>query len=103
RGAKAVGDSLVAPADPEADPVAARAAATTARATARPAAEEPDRPLGPEPASDARPSNRAPSPVPMSQTIWSGQDGPRDSLGLAASATSSLASGPGGALEPIGA
>jgi hypothetical protein len=78
RGARAVGDTLVAPAEPSADGPAVTKAVATARgagrlaATAEPAADD----GGPR---DARSRDRAPSPVPMSQTIWSGGEPlPRD-------------------------
>ena len=77
RGAKAVGDSLVAPADIDRGPgwrdprVGDR---PPERRPGRRSAGQGDRAGGRR--MTPRPSNRAPSPVPMSQTIWSGQDGP---------------------------
>ncbi|MEO8230524.1 MAG: DNA translocase FtsK [Chloroflexota bacterium] len=80
RGARAVGDSLVAPAEPDAvDGTPAREAITT-RATDRPmpvpSAPHVNGDDGGLPAN--RSSTRAPSPVPMSQTMWSGDGALRE-------------------------
>ena len=103
RGARVVGDTLVPAADPNAPEVVAARTATTARATSRTAAvpiQEDPVPAA-EPGPDQRASSRAPSPVPMSQTIWAGQDGaPRDPNGGAA-VDPRLGPGSGGLLEPV--
>lgn len=99
RGARAVGDSLVAPVDPDAvEPAPAPPkGATTARATARPMPV----PTLPRAGDDdvgldaVRASNRAPSPVPMSQTIWSSEGAVREPTGGAALAR------PGWALDAL--
>jgi hypothetical protein len=84
RGARAAADTLAPPADPDmvAAAAAARAAAAASRGASRAVpvapAPSPVRPPAIEPPpDDARSSTRAPSPVPMSQTIWSAHDGPR--------------------------
>jgi DNA segregation ATPase FtsK/SpoIIIE-like protein len=84
RGARAVGDSLVAPVDPDAVEAASTKGATAARAAARPL-PVPSAPHADDDAAIAaiRSSNRAPSPVPMSQTIWSGDGTPREPGGPA--------------------
>ena len=103
RGARAVGDTLVPATDPNAPEPAPSRAATTARATAR-ATGVPIEPAALEgPPDDPRPSSRAPSPVPMSQTIWAGQDGAaRDPLGGQVIQPAPVA-GSGGLFEPVGA
>jgi hypothetical protein len=96
RGARAVGDTLVPAAEPQPGGPTVTKAAATARGTARPAAARSDE----EPSEDLRATSRAPSPVPMSQTIWAGGDGaPRDSGGLAPAPNPGAALG--GALAPV--
>jgi len=85
RGARAVGGTLTAPAEIADDEgTTTRATATAAtRGAARPTtAAATERPIDDaEPDDDHRASSRAPSPVPMSQTIWAGQAGlPREPL-----------------------
>jgi hypothetical protein len=80
RGARAVGGSLVAPDDGDGLEPGPATEVNVARATARPAAAA----SGPRAGEDdpglaaIRSSTRAPSPVPMSQTIWSGEGAPRE-------------------------
>jgi hypothetical protein len=80
RGARAVGGSLVAPGDPDAVESGPAKGATTARATARPMPLPTTPPAGDDDAGleAIRSSSRAPSPVPMSQTIWSSEGAPRE-------------------------
>jgi hypothetical protein len=80
RGARAVGDTLVPPADPDAVGAASARGATAVRATARPVpvSETPRTDVDDEGLAANRASTRAPSPVPMSQTIWSGDGTLRD-------------------------
>ena len=82
RGARAVGDTLVPATDPNAVDARPAKAVAVARPV-RPTAAAPLPQAGPavEDPADTRSATRAPSPVPMSQTIWAGGDGPaRDSL-----------------------
>ncbi len=81
RGARAAADTLAPPADPEVVAAAAAAKAAAAqREASRPvpvAAAPVTSRVAPDDANDdTRASTRAPSPVPMSQTIWSANDGP---------------------------
>jgi DNA segregation ATPase FtsK/SpoIIIE, S-DNA-T family len=96
RGARAVGDTLVPAVEPQPGGPTVTKAAATARGTARQApATAQARPGDEEPPEDVRSTSRAPSPVPMSQTIWSGGDGtPRDASGLAPSPAPGVALGP---------
>ena len=102
RGARAVGDTLVPAVDPDAVEPAATRTATTAKATARTTAVpiQDDPVVAVDPAPD-RGSNRAPSPVPMSQTIWAGQDGPPREPDGGAPPEPRPGSGSGGLLEPV--
>jgi hypothetical protein len=96
RGARAVGDSLVAPVDPDAVEASPAKGVTTARATARPMPVVSGPGASDEDAELAiRQSTRAPSPVPMSQTIWSGEGAPREPGG------GQVLPRPSWALEPI--
>jgi FtsK/SpoIIIE family/FtsK alpha domain/Ftsk gamma domain len=104
RGARAVGDSLVpAAGSPPVGPTVTKAEAT-ARGAVRPEPPPaPSRVTGGEPADDLRPTSRAPSPVPMSQTIWSGSDGPpRDRGAISAPASPGSAGGGGLGLSASG-
>ncbi len=99
RGARAVGDTLVPAADPNAVESRPAKAVAVARPV-RPAAGAPLSQPGPavEDPADTRSATRAPSPVPMSQTIWAGGDGPaRDPLapvpGLTAGPLESIPAG----------
>ncbi|MGZ8502034.1 MAG: DNA translocase FtsK, partial [Candidatus Limnocylindrales bacterium] len=80
RGARAVGDSLVPALDPDAVEPAPGKGAPTARAEARPlpipgTSRAADNDAG---LQASRSTSRAPSPVPMSQTIWSSEGSPRE-------------------------
>jgi DNA segregation ATPase FtsK/SpoIIIE-like protein len=104
RGARAAADTLAPPADPETVAAAAAAKAAAARGASRAVpvgpAPVPMRPtLADQPSDETRSSTRAPSPVPMSQTIWSANDGPRNDPGGGAGGTR-----PGGpaVLDPVG-
>ena len=107
RGARVVGETIAPPADPDAIEAARAKASPTAVARAAARAGVLPAATSPGPAEDdpegGRPSNRAPSPIPMSQTIWAGHPGARDTGGPGGSA--GLAPHPGsvGALEAVGA
>lgn len=103
RGARAVGGTLTAPGEMGGATISAAQASSAAAGKGRVVPPGPSaRPVDEEPET-VRPSSRAPSPAPMSQTIWSAREDGSQELGAttAGIARAGLGGSTGGALGAV--